>query len=299
MLGTAPDFVVEPYLVAAEYEQLCSVLVHRPGAEIDCVSDPKQVLWQDKVDSSRARDQHDELTEFYRACGITVHTMRPEIESTTPNLYFCRDLFAVTSNGVVLARPSSSVRRGEEVSAAKVLEALGVRPIHHIKNGGTFEGGDLLIVNSDLALVGVGNRTNVSGAAQLRRLLKFAGVERVGSFLLHPSSLHLDMCVAIIDRNLAAVNAEQVPVGVVDLLEYHGFKVLILPEDEAVQGMAVNFVTLAPRTVVMTSGNPKTRGVLSRAGVECFEVDVSELMKGGGGIHCMTGVLERDLSGWI
>jgi arginine deiminase len=31
-----------------------------------------------------------------------------------------------------------------------------------------------------------------------------------------------------------------------------------------------------------------------QAGVECVEVDVSELIKAGGGIHCMSGFLKRD-----
>jgi N-dimethylarginine dimethylaminohydrolase len=37
--------------------------------------------------------------------------------------------------------------------------------------------------------------------------------------------------------------------------------------------------------------------MLEGMGVRCVEADISELMKGGGAVHCMTGVLQRDAVG--
>ncbi|HMO60233.1 MAG TPA: arginine deiminase family protein, partial [Roseiflexaceae bacterium] len=53
-------------------------------------------------------------------------------------------------------------------------------------------------------------------------------------------------------------------------------------------------VPVAPGVVVMPAGNPNTERALARHGVECHPVDVSELTKGGGAVHCMTGVILRD-----
>jgi arginine deiminase len=53
-------------------------------------------------------------------------------------------------------------------------------------------------------------------------------------------------------------------------------------------------VPLAPGAVVAPAGNPITKRVLEEAGVEVLEADVDELMKGGGSVHCMTGVIWRD-----
>jgi arginine deiminase len=58
--------------------------------------------------------------------------------------------------------------------------------------------------------------------------------------------------------------------------------------------MAINMVPLAPGVVVMPAGNPITRAALEQEGVTCLEVDVSELMKGCGSVHCMTGVVKRE-----
>ena len=45
---------------------------------------------------------------------------------------------------------------------------------------------------------------------------------------------------------------------------------------------------------VTAEGDPALRERYEEHGVECVEVDVSELIKGGGGIHCMTGFLKRE-----
>jgi arginine deiminase len=63
---------------------------------------------------------------------------------------------------------------------------------------------------------------------------------------------------------------------------------------ESQGGMAINMVPLAPGAVVAPAGNPITKRVLEEAGVEVLEADVDELMKGGGSVHCMTGVIWRD-----
>jgi len=48
-----------------------------------------------------------------------------------------------------------------------------------------------------------------------------------------------------------------------------------------------------PSTIVAPEGNPITKGLLVQAGVEVLAVEVDELMKGGGSVHCMTGVVWR------
>src|SRR6476469_4406747 len=74
----------------------------------------------------------------------------------------------------------------------------------------------------------------------------------------------------------------------------HGFRFLDLPSgEEAQMGMAINMVPLAPGVIVLPAGNPVTKATLEANGVECVEVEISELMKGGGAVHCMTGVIHR------
>jgi arginine deiminase len=48
--------------------------------------------------------------------------------------------------------------------------------------------------------------------------------------------------------------------------------------------------------VVMPAGNPVTRAALEAHGVTCLEAEVDELMKGAGSVHCMTGVIHREVA---
>ena len=44
----------------------------------------------------------------------------------------------------------------------------------------------------------------------------------------------------------------------------------------------------------MPTGAPRQKAIFEDAGITCVEIDVSELIKAGGGIHCMTAFLKRD-----
>ncbi|MGC8827925.1 MAG: arginine deiminase family protein [Anaerolineae bacterium] len=110
--------------------------------------------------------------------------------------------------------------------------------------------------------------------------------------------MHLMGTLRIVDRDLALAWPGRVPYAAVEALHQRGFRVLFIPDErEAEQGMALNLVALGPRQVLMPAGSPRTRSFYEHAGIACYEVEVSELMKAAGAIGCMTGVLERELVG--
>ena len=58
--------------------------------------------------------------------------------------------------------------------------------------------------------------------------------------------------------------------------------------------MGANVLAMAPRRVLMLSGNPMTRRRLEAAHVEVFEYDGDNIsLKGGGGPTCLTRPLRR------
>jgi arginine deiminase len=280
--------------VHSEYGRLRSVLMRRPGEEIEGITNPSAVLWNDLLNPTLAREQHDALVELYVTNGIVVHHL---IEGclNKPNMYFCRDLFCMTPSGAILSRPASAARAGEERYVAKTLAELGIPILLTVFGDATFEGADVVIVNADLVFIGEGVRTNHSGAEQVKHVFRELGFGQVELIQLCYGCGHLDGVLNILDKDLAVLYPTQVAYRVYEVLTNHGFKIINLPDkDEAHVGMAINMVPLEPRVVVLPSGNPKTRDILEREGVTCLEVDVTELMKGGGAIHCMTGILKRD-----
>jgi N-dimethylarginine dimethylaminohydrolase len=107
--------------------------------------------------------------------------------------------------------------------------------------------------------------------------------------------MHLDGLLALIDRDLAVIWPRRTPYKVVETLRRRGFKFIeIEDEREAQDSLPMNLVALAPGEILMPAGGRAMREKYEAAGVRCHVVDISECIKAGGGIHCMTGFLKRD-----
>ncbi|MFN8481513.1 MAG: arginine deiminase family protein [Anaerolineae bacterium] len=278
--------------IGTEWEPLRAVLLHRPGAELLASADPNAVNMLAPLDLARAQAQHDALAQAYRDAGATVYYVEPHIPPT-PNQMFMADLFAMTPEGAILARPASQVRAGEERVAARRLADLGVPIVRSVSGGGTFEGADLIWLDPQIALLGRGLRTNDAGATQITSVLGEMGVEVVQVDLPF-GTMHLMGMIRIVDRDLAIAWPTRLVHRGVEALRARGYSVAFIPDErEARDGFALNLVTLGPRRVLMAAGNPNTQAFLEALGVMCHTVEVDELGKAAGAIGCLTGILHR------
>jgi N-dimethylarginine dimethylaminohydrolase len=278
----------------SEWRDLRTVLLHRPGPEMEAVGrDPAGSLMLDVPDPGRMRGQHDALAQAYRTAGVEVRYVDPPV-TPPPNQLFAADLLAMTPEGAILGRPASEVRAGEERWVSRALAEAGIPILRSVGGGGTFEGADLMWLDPRKALLAEGLRTNREGAAQVEAVLREMGLE-VHRTHLPPGTMHLMGQLRIPDRDLALVWPRRLPEDARGLLTGLGFSVFDIPdEEEARTGFALNFVTLAPRCILMPAGNPVSRAFYRDLGIECVTVDVSELAKAAGGIGCLTGILERE-----
>ena len=279
--------------VATEWSPLKAVLLHRPGAEMESIADPDAVQMLAPLDVERARAQHDAMAQAYREAGVRVHYVEP-VKTPPPNLMFAADLLFMTPEGAIVGRPASTVRAGEERWIARRLAALGVPILRSVRGTGTFEGADAAWIDPKTVMLATGLRTNAEGAAQVTDMLGEMGVEVILVGLPY-GAMHFMGTLRFPDRDLALAWPARVPYAAVEALRAHGYTVLFLPdEDEAKRGMALNFVTLGPRQVLMAAGNPITRAFYEALGITCHTVEVDELIKAAGSIGCLTGVLERE-----
>jgi arginine deiminase len=280
--------------VSNEWRRLRSVLLHRPGEEIDGLVDPDAAQMLQRIDAGRARIQHDALARAFRDEGVEVHLVEPH-ETPPPNMVFVADLLFMTPEGAVLGRPASTVRAGEERFVARRLADLGIPILRSLRGSGTFEGADAMWIDEDAVLVARGLRTNREGSAQVTSALRELGVE-VLQTVLPAGTMHLMGQLRFVDRNLALVWRERLYGGTTRMLRKRGIRLIFLQDqEEAARNMAMNFVTLGPGRVLMPSGCPSTKALLESEGVECRCVAVNELAGAAGGIACMTGVLCRDM----
>src|SRR6185437_14487539 len=112
-------------------------------------------------------------------------------------------------------------------------------------------------------------------------------VERVA---LPYGAMHLDGMLNFAAPDLAVVWPRRTPMNIVRALQERGVRILhLLDEPETHDCLPGNFVALAPNRILMPTGAARQRGIYEDAGITCIEIDVSELIKAGGGIHCLTG----------
>jgi len=279
--------------VMSEWSTLKAVLLHIPGAELEASGDPNAVQMLAPLDLSRARLHHDTLADAYRAAGVVVNYIKPA-DLPPPNLMFVADLMFMTPEGAIVGRPASTVRAGEERFVARRLAELGIPILRSVRGTGTFEGADALWLDPQTVLLARGLRTNPEGAAQVASTLREMGVEVI-QVDLPSGTMHLMGQLRFPDRDLAVGWPDRLCSATVEALGDHGYRLVYLPDEtDAIHGMALNFVTLGPRRVLMPAGVPRTQAFYEELGITCHTVQINELTKAAGGIGCLTGVLQRD-----
>jgi len=279
--------------IRSEWEPLRSVLLHRPGPELEGLGDPEESLMLEPVDPKRVRAQHDAMAEAYRGAGAEVHYVDPP-GVPPPNQMFCADLLFMTPSGIIVGRPASPVRAGEERWVARRVAELGIPILRSVSGRGTFEGADAAWLAPDLVLVGRGLRTNSEGAAQVAATLQEQGVRTLLVDLPH-GSMHLMGELRIVDRDLAFARAGRTPWTAVEALGSLGYRVHFFPsEEEARRGMAHNFVVLGPRKILLPAGNPVSEAAYRELGIHLVPVELDEICRAAGAAGCLTGVLARE-----
>ena len=278
--------------VASEVGHLKAVLMRRPGAEIEGMKDPAEWRFKEIMDPERARAQHDAIADIYRKHGIAVYYVE-ESPVDRPNAIYMRDNMFMTPEGAIVARQAIAARRGEEMWVAKSLAKLGVPIVRTITGHGIFEGACAMWIDRETVVLGTGNRCNREGAEQVVEVLRRMGVRHFIPFYIPYGHAHVDGLMNMVDHDLALISPLQVSHEVWSELRRRSIRVLEVPRDE-VLNMAINVVAIAPRLVLMPNGNPRTSELLATHGVHVIEVDVDEIKKGWGALHCMTAFLKRE-----
>lgn len=147
------------------------------------------------------------LAPSYRDTGLTAsYTFQP-----LSNLVYTRDQQITTCRGVVMGRLRSTQRALEVDLMRFCFGKLGVPVAGAIAEPGFLEGGDFFPAGRDLALLGIGLRSNMDAARQLmdRDLLgtrRFAVVR--DDFEQHQDRMHLDCVFSILSDNVCVMLEE-------------------------------------------------------------------------------------------
>jgi dimethylargininase len=245
---------------------------------------PPATTFADGITSSRlgppdlmlALKQHNAYCRTLEGLGLSLIELPPD--PAFPDSTFVEDAAIVTGRGAILTRPGAPSRTGE-VAALDTALARWFPEIDRITGPGTVEGGDVCEAGSHF-FIGISQRTNAEGAAQLAAWLKARGFR---SSLIDirkmPSMLHLKTGLSWLGgRQLLAAAA----VAGHDTLG--GWEVMEVPEGEE---YAANCIRVND-AVLVASGYPEIEALVRSLGHYVLTIDMSEYRKMDGGLSCLS-----------
>ena len=245
-------------------------IVRRPGRSLQSGITTANL---GKPDFTLALKQHDAYINALQDCGLTVTVM--EAEEAYPDGMFVEDTALVMPGLAIITHPGAESRQGEVHSIRRQLGGF-FDQISMIENPGTVDGGDIMMVGKHF-YIGLSERTNQAGAAQLIEILRKHGFD--GSTISISEGLHFKSSVSYLENNNIVVTGE-----LCEKPELAGFNAAKIKQADA---YSANSVWVNGR-VLVPSGYPETSKAITDLGYEKIELDVSEFQKLDGGLSCLS-----------
>ena len=259
----------------------------------------------------------------------------PFVTDPMPNLYFTRDPFASIGNGVSLNKMYSVTRSRETIFGEYIFKyhpTYKTTPLHYSRyEDVNIEGGDIMVLNNHVLVVGVSQRTCAEAVERLAKNLFYnneTDFDTVLAFTIPQARtfMHLDTVFTQVDVDKFAIhkgcyeklkiyritkdfnNDKKVKVVELDqkledvLESYIGLPITLIPcgggdtisADREQWSDGSNFVAIAPGEVIAYERNDITNAALIKAGIKVHIIPSSELSRGRGGPRCMCMPLERE-----
>jgi N-dimethylarginine dimethylaminohydrolase len=243
-----------------------------------------------RFDAGLARRQHDEMVAIYVDAGARVHRLEPD--PVLPYQVFARDSSAMTAGGAVITQLHQSWRRGEYAPVIRFYADSGI-PVRGMVTAAALEGGDVMILEPGVAVIGVGEaRTEEPAARQLAGWLEDDGWE-VRVEPIPERYVHIDVLFVVMAERLAAACTEALSAGFLSWVRSRGFDLIEVTADDAFH-LGANAISLGAERVLSAAGAKPLNEALRARGLTVYDPDLSMFTLGGGGAHCLAQALRRE-----
>jgi len=241
-------------------------------------------VWMDKdnqVDIDRAHQQYKNLVDVYRSLGVEV--MEIDQSQDLPDMVYSANYGFLDGDIFVLSNFFNEQRRREAGLAMDYLGGKGYK-IKQLPNGMVFEGQGDMVKCGDKLFCGYGYRTQLDSIKELGALL---GKEIVPIKLVDPRWYHLDTCFFGFADGKAFIASEAFDKDSLKAIYDNCDSIIETNEPEDIAGFACNSVAVGNKVICYRMSD-KSKKAFSAEGFEVVEVDVSEFLKGGGSVRCLT-----------
>lgn len=244
--------------------------------------------WDPVLDVKKMLLEHQQLVDAYHENGVETAFLPPDPER--PNSVFSRDFGGCVQEGYILGHFREHLRDKEKTDYQATMKKLGIPMLLEVK-GGYFEGGDFMYLRDRIIALGMFARTDKRGYETIRDGLRPYGYEVIP--VPGPAEyLHLDMCFNLVDEHLAVAYADGLPAEFRERLRKMDIELIDVPE-KAIFLHGCNLQSIGNHRVLSLARNEKVNEELRRRGMTVVELPITEILKAGGGPHCMTFPLER------
>ncbi len=252
-----------------------------------------------------------------------------------PNLYFTRDPASVMGTGISINRMRMEARRRETMFIKQLYKYHplfnnpSIPKWYDRDNTFAIEGGDILVLSSEIAAIGCSERTMAEGIEELASNL-FKGGSGFKKILVFEipkkrAFMHLDTVFTMVDYDKFTIHpgiegplsiyevtgrgdgslnfrhnsdpvektlASALKVDSVELIKCGGGDLMVAGREQWNDGS--NTLAIAPGVVVTYERNYVTNEILDKKGIRVLSIPSSELSRGRGGPRCMSMPVERE-----
>ena len=224
-------------------------------------------------DFNAVQAEHEAYITAMLGLGLDVDIL-PAAEEY-PDSIFVEDCALVFGEGAILLKSRAESRAGEAVLIAPVLARYFDTVLTLTK--GHVDGGDVLVTPNGV-VIGLSNRTDREGAAELGRLLDQLGKRAIVADT-PPGILHFKTGCGMIDEETVFVAPP-----LADCEAFSGLRTLVTPEGEKA---AANVLRVRDRLFIGDCW-PRSRNLIEQHGILTQGLPVSEIAKIDAGLSCMS-----------
>ena len=307
--------VLRKWGVPSAYGDLKSVLLHRPGAELDVVTDAnlREFNFDAPVNREAFLHEFDAMAALFADHGVDCiflgDVLADDADSLhymahRPNMTYTRDLARVFAHGAVLMSPFLRGRWGDQHILGRAFGKLGIPVLGRIDCPAFLEGGGASMIGSDTVVASICDRANQSGTAALRKLVLGSEAEFFLEVPLPFGHIHIDGLFMVLGERLAIMHAESLAVFPCKLFQAGRAEPRHLMFAEFLAERSIETIEITDAemraghlNVVVTQQGKKAIGFaaaerlgkeMAARGWQLDRFSSDTLFLGNGGAHCMT-----------